>query len=155
MQRSLILEMDVARFTAPLFLNLADACLRIGDPERGLAALAAGESCAGQFGIGLFEPEILRLMGDLLLAQYAGEAAPMAQAYYERAIKSAAEKEALAWQLRAAMSLARLLHNQGESAEAYARLLPVYTTFTEGCDTPDLNEAGRLLARLESESAFG
>ena len=157
MQRSLDLleSMDVARFTAPLFLNLADACLRIGDPERGLAALAAGESCAGQFGIGLFEPEILRLMGDLLLAQYAGEAAPMAQAYYERAIKSAAEKEALAWQLRAAMSLARLLHNQGESAEAYARLLPVYTTFTEGCDTPDLNEAGRLLARLESESAFG
>jgi len=151
----LLESMDAARFTAPLFLHLAEACLRVGDPERGLAALAAGESGAGQFGLGLFEPEILRLMGDLLLAQYAGEAAPMAQAYYERAIQSAAEKEALAWQLRATMSLARLLHNQGEPAEAYARLLPVYTTFTEGCDTPDLNEAGMLLDRLESESAFG
>ncbi len=152
MQRSLdILEgVDAADMAALLFVHLAEAYLRTGDPERGLAALAAAESGAGQFSIGLFEPEILRLMGDLLLAQYADEAAQMAQAYYERAINSAAEKEALAWQLRATMSFARLLQNRGASAEAYERLLPVYATFTEGCDMPDLHEAGMLLARLES-----
>ncbi len=157
MQRSLdLLEgIDAADIAAPLHVHLAEACLRAGDPERGLAALATAESGAGQFGIGLFEPEILRLMGDLLLAQYADEAAVMAQAYYERAIQSAAAKEALAWQLRATTSLARLLQNRGASPEAYARLLPVYATFTEGCDTPDLREAGILLDRLESESAYG
>src|SRR5262249_27369161 len=52
------------------------------------------------------------------------------------------------WELRAAMSLARLWQQQGKPAEAYALLAPVYGWFTEGFDTADLQEARGLLEAL-------
>jgi predicted ATPase len=61
---------------------------------------------------------------------------------------STARQGALSWELRAAMSLARLLRDQGRSADALALLQPVYDRFTEGFDTADLQAAKALIDAL-------
>jgi predicted ATPase len=65
-----------------------------------------------------------------------------AQAYFERAL------DAKSWELRAAMSMARLWRDQGKRDEARAPLAPVYGWFTEGFNTLDLKEAKALLEEL-------
>jgi predicted ATPase len=60
----------------------------------------------------------------------------------------ARKQQAKSWELRAAMSLARLRRDQGRRAEARNLLGPVYGWFTEGFDTPDLLDAKALLVEL-------
>jgi len=62
----------------------------------------------------------------------------------------AGEQEAKLWELRAAVSLARLRRDQGRRAEARDLVAPIYGWFTEGFDTPDLKEAKALLERLDA-----
>jgi predicted ATPase len=57
-------------------------------------------------------------------------------------------QQAKSWELRAAMSIARLWRDQGRSDEARELLAPVYEWFTEGFDTSDLKQAKALLAEL-------
>jgi predicted ATPase len=63
-------------------------------------------------------------------------------------LRSRGEQQAKSWELRAAMSMARLLRAQGKRDEARALLAPVYGWFTEGFDTLDLKEAKALLDAL-------
>ena len=72
-----------------------------------------------------------------------------AEASYCEAIAIAQRQHAKLWELRAATSLARLLVDQGHSAEGMALLQPVYDRFTEGFETADLKAAKALLAALE------
>ena len=67
---------------------------------------------------------------------------------YGKALSIAREQEAKMWELRGAMSLARLRRQQGRHQEAVALLAPVYGWFTEGLDTADLKEAKALLDEL-------
>jgi predicted ATPase len=92
-----------------------------------------------------FAAELNRQKGRLLLRQGHSEAA---EESYRRALSIAVEQEAKLWELRAAMSLARLRRDQGRRAEARDLLAPVYRWFTEGFDTPDLTEAKALLDEL-------
>jgi predicted ATPase len=71
-----------------------------------------------------------------------------AQSYYERALAVARQQQAKSWELRAAMSLARLWRDQGKVQQARELLAPVYGWFTEGFDTRDLIEAKALLEEL-------
>jgi predicted ATPase len=71
-----------------------------------------------------------------------------AQAYFERALAVARQQQAKSWELRAAMSMARLWRDQGKRHEAHELLAPVYGWFTEGHDTIDLKEAKALLEEL-------
>jgi predicted ATPase len=71
-----------------------------------------------------------------------------AQSYFERALAVARQQQAKSWELRAAMSMARLLRDQGKPGEARELLAPVYGWFTEGFDTLDLKEAKALLDAL-------
>jgi predicted ATPase len=71
-----------------------------------------------------------------------------AGAHFERALEIARAQQARSWDLRAAMSLARLRRQQGRRGEARNLLAPVYGWFTEGLDTPDLTEAKALLDEL-------
>jgi tetratricopeptide (TPR) repeat protein len=87
-------------------------------------------------------PELLRLKGELLLAQGTSGAA---EDLFGRALDGARRQETLSWELRAATSLARLLRNEGRSSDAAAVLQPVYCRFTEGFDTADLKSAKVLL----------
>ena len=71
-----------------------------------------------------------------------------AQEYFQRALLVARAQQAKSWELRAAMSLARLWRDQGKVKEARELLAPVYDWFTEGFDTRDLKEAKALLAEF-------
>jgi predicted ATPase len=64
------------------------------------------------------------------------------------ALAVAREQQTTSWELRAAMSMARLWRDQGKRDEALGLLAPVYGWFTEGFDTLDLKEAKALLDEL-------
>jgi predicted ATPase len=66
----------------------------------------------------------------------------------------AREQKVLSWELRAATSLALLLHDRGRSADATTLLQPVYDRFTEGFDTDDLKAAKALLRALADPAAL-
>jgi predicted ATPase len=91
------------------------------------------------------DAELYRHKGQLLLRQGHSEAA---EELYRKALGIAQEQEAKLWELRAAMSLARLRRDQGRRAEARDLVAPVYDWFTEGFGTPDLKEAKALLDEL-------
>jgi predicted ATPase len=71
-----------------------------------------------------------------------------AEAYFDRALAVARQQQAKSWELRAAMSLARLWRDQGKVQQASELLAPVYGWFTEGFDTRHLKEAKALLKEL-------
>jgi len=71
-----------------------------------------------------------------------------AEVHFERALAVARAQQAKSWELRAAMSMARLWRDQGKPQQARDLLAPVYNWFTEGFDTLDLKEAKTLLGEL-------
>ena len=87
-----------------------------------------------------FAAELNRHKGQLLLRHGQVEAA---EEDYRKALSVAVDQEAKLWELRAAVSLARLRRDQGRRPEARELLAPVYGRFTEGFDTPDLKGAAR------------
>ena len=95
----------------------------------------------------LFHPEILRIGGEIALMSPEPDAAK-GEAYFERALAVARQQQAKSWELRAAMSMARLWRDQGKPQQARELLAPVYSWFTEGFDTLDLKEAKALLDDL-------
>jgi predicted ATPase len=93
--------------------------------------------------------ELLRVRGELVLLQGAAPQAAAAEDYFRQALDWAGRQGAQSWELRAAASLARLLCDQGRSAEAVALLQPLYDRFTEGFETADLKAAKALLDALQ------
>jgi class 3 adenylate cyclase/predicted ATPase len=93
------------------------------------------------------EAEVYRIAGEIALKAPEPEAAK-AQACFERALTVARAHQAKSWELRAAMSMARLWRDQGKWDQARELLAPVYGWFTEGFDTHDLREAKALLHAL-------
>ena len=71
-----------------------------------------------------------------------------AEEYFERWLAVARQKQAKSWELRIAMSMARLWRDQGKPQQARELLAPVYGWFTEGFDTLDLKEAKALREQL-------
>ena len=96
-------------------------------------------------------PELVRLRGELVLAQRLPGSEGVARAAFERAIAVAASAHFVSWELRAATSLARLLVAQGETSEARTRLEAVYAKFAEGFNTADLRAARMLLQTVHAE----
>jgi predicted ATPase len=123
-------------------------CLeRQGNADEVLTGLEAAVVHSERTGDALWEPEVHRLMGDLLIRR--NPSAPdRAEASYRRAIERARWAEAKSWELRAATSLARLWRDHDKPAAARELLAPVYGWFTEGFDTADLKEAKALLDAL-------
>jgi predicted ATPase len=95
------------------------------------------------------EAEVNRIGGEIALLSPEPDLA-IAEAYFARALAVAREQQAKSWELRAAMSMARLLRDQGKWNEARKLLAPVYGWFSEGFDTRDLKEAKALLEELAS-----
>jgi predicted ATPase len=96
-----------------------------------------------------FEPDLHRIAGDLTLMSPEPDTAK-AEAFFERALTIARQQQAKSWELRAAMSMARLWREQGKRQEARGLLAPVYGWFTEGFDTRDLQDAKKLLDELST-----
>jgi len=124
----------------------ADAQLASGKPEAALASVAAGLKAVEKTGGAPLEAELHRLKGEALLAG-AGTVSE-AEMVIEQGIDVARRQNAKSWELRGAMSLARLRRQQGRPQEAVALLAPILGWFTEGFDTADLKEAKALLDKL-------
>jgi class 3 adenylate cyclase/predicted ATPase len=132
----------------PSFLTfLAEAYGDSGQPEEGLTALTEAFDHAGRTGCAVNEPVLHRLKGELLLMKGESSTA-QAESCFQRAIEIAREQGAKSWELRATMSLARLLRDTGRRDEAHSTLAEIYNWFTEGFDTADLKEAKVLLDEL-------
>ena len=134
----------------PLFLSyLARAYAELGkfdDAWRSISeAMTAMETTKERW----CEAEVNRTAGEIALKSPAPDVAK-AQAYFERAIAVARAQQAKSWELRAAMSMARLWRGQGKLGEARDLLAPIYGWFTEGFDTLDLKEAKALLDELNA-----
>jgi hypothetical protein len=95
-----------------------------------------------------FEPEVNRIAGEIVLKSPKPEAAE-ANTFFERALTMARDQGAKSWELRAAISLARLWRDQGKQGEARELLATVYGWFSEGFETLDLREANALLNTLQ------
>ena len=125
--------------------SLAEGLARRGDRAAALAALREGLEIAGATGEHMWDVELHRVTGTVLLAE---NELDEGQASLQQAIRIAQAQQAKSLELRAATSLARLWGEQGRRAEARDLLAPVYGWFTEGFDTADLKEAKALLAEL-------
>jgi predicted ATPase len=94
-----------------------------------------------------YEAEVTRIAGEVALLSPEPDV-EQAKAYFERALAVAREQQAKSWELRAAMSMARLLRDQGRRKQARDLLAPVYGWFTQGFDTLDLKQTKSLLDEL-------
>jgi predicted ATPase len=74
----------------------------------------------------------------------------VAEAYFDRALAAAREQQAKCWELRAAMSMARLWRDQCKRQKAHDLLMEIGGRFTEGFDTLDLKEVKALLEQLKA-----
>jgi predicted ATPase len=116
---------------------------------RSAEALAVLDELATQSpGLATSNPEFLRQRGELLLIRTAPAIAEPSEDLFRRALHLANQQGRLSWELRAAMSLARLLSTQDRCAEAIACLQTVYDRFTEGFGTAELIAAKVLLNKL-------
>jgi class 3 adenylate cyclase/predicted ATPase len=136
-----------ARVWVPLYLSyLAMAYAEVGqinDARRCIGeAMTAMEATKERW----YEVEVYRMAGEIALKS--PESVTKAEAYFQHALAIARAQQAKSWELRAALSMARLLRDQGKRNEALDLLTPVHNWFTEGFDTLDLKEAKTLLGTL-------
>jgi predicted ATPase/DNA-binding winged helix-turn-helix (wHTH) protein len=134
----------------PYFLcMLAETCTETSRLDDGLNALTEALAAADEHDLRFYEAETHRLKGELLSRQDGSNAAK-AQSCFERAMEIARRQSAKSLELRATMSLARLLRNTDRCDEACAMLAEIYNWFTEGFDTADLKDAKALLDELSN-----
>jgi predicted ATPase len=148
---------------------LAESLKAGGQTDEGLAVAAEALALVEATGERFYEAELHRLRGELLLRQDAGGGRPSpaepasarphdpgpsglteAEACFRRALDIARRQGAKSLELRAALSLARLLRDRGRPAEGRLLLAATFGWFTEGWDTPDLQDARVFLEELAS-----
>ena len=137
-----------ATLWAPFHLsNLATSHASLGQLEAAWRCVGEAMRAVATTKEKWFEAELHRIAGELLLLSQQPDETK-AEEYFERALSVARAQQAKSWELRAAMSLARLWRDQGKVQQARELLAPVYGWFTEGFDTRDLKEAKALLDAL-------
>lgn len=119
-----------------------------GETDAGQATLDEAETFLERTGERWWDTEIYRLRGKLVMAQD-GDCAE-AERLFRKALALAGDRGARSFELRAAMSLARLWQQQGKAKEALELLTPIHAWFTEGLDTADLEAARSLMDALRA-----
>jgi predicted ATPase len=147
----------------PYFLALAaEAWAWVGQADAGLHALDEALAATHQTGEQLYEAELHRLKGELLLQSSVRSptsnvetrvldtppGASEAETCFRQALDVARRQQAKSLELRVALLLCRLWQQQGKGTAAHDLLAPIYSWFTEGFDTADLQEAKALLEDL-------
>ncbi|CAB3807495.1 ATP-binding protein [Pararobbsia alpina] len=133
---------------APIFASaLAEGLAALGQFKEALAAIDHALASVAESGGSNRMPEILRIKGHLLASAPRSDSSE-AKEWLLRSLELARQQSALGWELRTAMTLARLLSDQGHRMEAHDTLAGIYGRFTEGFDTSDLKTAKRLLDDL-------
>ena len=129
----------------PLFQShLASAYAELGQLDDALRCIGEAMTTVETTRERWYEADVHRIAGEIALKSPKADAAK-AETYFERALAVSRAQQAKSWELRAAMSMARLWRDQGKRRQARDLLAPVYGWFTEGFDTLDLKEARALL----------
>ena len=132
----------------PVWLSfLARANAEIGKFDEGRRCIGEAMTAMETTKETWYEAEVNRIAGEIALLSTEQDA-EQAEAYFNCALAVARKQQAKSWELRAAMSMARLSRDQGKWNEARKLLAPVYDWFSEGLDTRDLKEAKDFLDTL-------
>jgi len=126
---------------------LADAYRKSGQVEEGLNVLAEALVAVQKTGERWWEAALFRLKGELLLTHFPENQAEAESSLWE-ALNAARRQQAKALELQTAISLSRLWQRQGKQQAAHQLLAEIYSRFTEGFDTADLQEAKALRDEL-------
>jgi predicted ATPase len=130
----------------PFYLcHLAKAHVEVRQLDEARRCIAEAISLMGKTKETWCEAEVHRVAGEIAMT---AESSAEAEAHFEHALTVARQQQAKSWELRAAISMARLWREQGKRDEAQELLAPVYGWFTEGFDTLDLRQAKALLDEL-------
>jgi predicted ATPase len=136
-----------ARLRLPYYLALlADTHLRLEEVDAGLDVVEEALSRGRETNERWWDAELHRLRAELLLA--GGAEAAEAETALRRALEIARGQQARSLELRAARALAGLWAGSGRNAEARDLLAPLYCSFREGLETPDLAAARSVLSAL-------
>jgi predicted ATPase len=128
---------------------LARAHAEMGQHEKAWHSIGEAITAVETHKERIWEAEVHRIAGDITLMSPERDEVK-AEAYFEGALAIARKQQAKSWELRAAMSMARLWLDQHKRQQAHDLLAPIYGWFTEGFDTLDLKEAKALLEQLKA-----
>jgi predicted ATPase len=144
-------EATESGLACPWFRSLlAEAYAKASRPDAALRALDDSLAITQRTGERFFLAEIYRLQGEITVAHRGLDAAGETEACYKRSLEVGCEQEALAWELRTAVSLARLWRDVGKPQDAADLLASVHSRFSQGFDTPDVKEAAQLMSELKA-----
>lgn len=134
--------------------QLAEACWRTGLTSEGLAAVEEAFVLTEKTGVNLWEAELHRLKGELLLQEGKANAMSQAEFCFKNSLAIAQRQRARSLELRSTTSLARLLRKQGEKRQAAEQLERICCCFPEGGESRALKEASVLLHHLHAGSWY-
>ena len=143
----LVREQNVLIFDGLLKIALAEAEARAGDPDRALVILDDALATSDRTGHHAFEAELHRARGEILLKRDPANSAPAEDAFLT-AIAVAKQQATRSFELRAALSLAKLYRSTGRPADAYVVLAPAFKGFSPTPKMAEFAEAAALLATL-------
>jgi predicted ATPase len=127
---------------------LAETLGKVGEISNGHATIDAALERAERDAERWYVAEFLRIKGELLHLEGTPAATRKAEERLQSSLDCARRQDALSWELRTSLSLARLYQEQGRSIEAREVLVPVYSRFNEGFQTADLRTAKALMEVL-------
>ena len=132
--------------------RMADACLKTGEIEEGLKAIAEAMEVMDKFDERYMEAELYRVKGELLKKKKGASDSEIEECFH-KALEISRKQQAKMLELRAVMSLGRMWLAQGKKSEARKMLEEIYGWLTEGFDMPDLKEAKALLEELSEDKS--
>jgi predicted ATPase len=144
-------EKNILLFDGLLKIALAEAEARDGDPDRAIAILDEALATSDRAGYRTFEAELHRVRGELLLRHPANPA--LAEEAFKTAIAVSREQGTRSFELRAALSLAKLYQSTGRVVDAHAVLAPPLEGFSPTPEMPEFADAQALLAGLAEAEA--
>jgi predicted ATPase len=144
----LLRDQNIRGFDGLIKIALAEAEARAGDVDRALAILDEALATSERIGHRTFEAELHRVLGEILLRRDPANPAP-AEDEYQTAIAVAGQQGTRSFELRAALSLAKLYQSTGRPGDAHAALEAALEGFSATPEMPEIAEAQALLAALE------
>jgi len=147
----LLRRQNVLIFDELLKIALADAEARTGDPDRAVVILDEALATCDRMGNRTFEAELHRVRGEILIERYPANPAPAEEAFLA-AIAVAKQQGTRSFELRAALSLAKLYTATGRPAGAHAVLAPALEGFSLTTHMPEIAEAQSLLMALSQSN---
>ena len=140
----IVLSLKLKNLQEIFGLIMSEMLFQTGRADEGLKIINKTIDFVSQTGEFLVISELVRMRGEGLLALQPAQSV-LAEAAFQESIRLAREKSALFFELKAALSLARLWMGQGKNGQAHSLLANLYSQFTEGFDLPDLQEAHKLM----------